>query len=101
MLILFKMIESIDMTLCVISFLVYFYFPNENCNISPGAVTGGNLINLAAVEKTKRKNIIELQYCTGMSRREIQKYTFFFSIFKKLGWEGRKTKNKTRGPMVL
>ena len=31
------------------------------------------LINLAAVEKTKRKNIIELQYCTGMSWREIQK----------------------------
>ena len=42
-------------------------------NISPGAVTGGNLINLVAVEKTKRKNINELQYCTGMSRREIQK----------------------------
>ena len=32
-----------------------------------------NLINLAAVEKTERNNIIELQYCTGMSRREIQK----------------------------
>ena len=32
-----------------------------------------NLINLAAVEKTKRKNIIELEYCTGMSPREIQK----------------------------
>ena len=33
-----------------------------------------NLINLAAVEKTKRKkkNIIELQYWTGMSRKEIQ-----------------------------
>ena len=30
-------------------------------------------INLAAVEKTKRKNIIELQNCSGMSRREIQK----------------------------
>ena len=42
-------------------------------NNSPGAVTGGNLINLVAVEKTKRKNINELQYCTGMSRREIQK----------------------------
>ena len=41
----------------------YLYFTNENGNISPGAVTGGNLINLAAVEKTK--------YCTGMSRREI------------------------------
>ena len=31
------------------------------------------LINLAAIEKTKRKNITELQYCTGMSGREIQK----------------------------
>ena len=31
------------------------------------------LINLAAIEKTKRKNITELQYCTGMSRREIKK----------------------------
>ena len=31
-----------------------------------------NLINLAAVEKTNRKNIIELQYCTGMNRRDIQ-----------------------------
>ena len=38
-----------------------------NGNISPGAVTEGNLINLTAVEKTKGKNIIELQYCTGMS----------------------------------
>ena len=28
--------------------------------ISPGAVTGGNLINLAAVEKTKRKNKIDI-----------------------------------------
>ena len=35
----------------------YFYFTNQDGNISPGAVTGGNLINLAAVEKTKRKNI--------------------------------------------
>ena len=35
-----------------------------------------NSINLAAEEKTKQKNIIELQYCqyfTGMSRGEIQK----------------------------
>ena len=31
----------------------YFYFTNKNGNISSGAVTGGNLINLAAVEKTK------------------------------------------------
>ena len=41
----------------------YFYFNNKN----------GNIINLAAVEKTKRKNIIGIQNCTGMSRREIQK----------------------------
>ena len=31
------------------------------------------LINLATIEKTKRKHIRELQYCTGMSRREIRK----------------------------
>ena len=30
-----------------------FYFTNLSGNISPGAVTGGNLINLAAIEKTK------------------------------------------------
>ena len=34
-----------------------FYFTNQNVNISPGAVTGGNLINLAAIEKSKPKNI--------------------------------------------
>ena len=51
----------------------YYYFTNEIGNISPGAVTGANKINLAAVEKTKQRNIIELQYSTGMSRREIQK----------------------------
>ena len=51
----------------------YFYFTNQNGNISPGAVTGGNSINLAAVEKTKQTNIIELQYSTGMSRSEIKK----------------------------
>ena len=69
--------------------------------ISPGAVTGGNLINLAAVEKTKGINIIELQYCTGMSRREIQKKNqkkkslLFLFQFSKI-WVGRvgKTKNK-------
>ena len=51
----------------------YFYFTNPNGKISPGAVTEVNLTNLAVVEKTKRKNIIELNYCTGMSRRKIQK----------------------------
>ena len=71
-----------------------------NGNISPGAVTGSNLINLAAVEKTKRKkNIIELQYCFGMSRREVQKNFFFFFNFQK-NWVGRvgKTKNKKLWP---
>ena len=54
---------------------------------SPGAVTGGNLINLAAVEKTKRKNIIELQYCTGResegnTKIKLKKISFiFFSTF--------------------
>ena len=45
-----------------------FYFTNQNGNISPGAVIGGYLFNLAAVEKTK----YELQYCTGMVPREIK-----------------------------
>ena len=59
--------------------------------ISPGAVTGGNLINLSAVEKTKRKNIIELQYCTGMS--------LFFFHFQKIGSGGsEKRKIKTSSP---
>ena len=58
-----------------------FILPIQNGNISPGAVTGGNLINLAAIEKTKQKNITELQYCTGMT-------FFFFSISKNLGREG-------------
>ena len=55
--------------------------------ISSDAVTGVNLINLAAEEKTKLKNIIELQCSSGMSRREIQKIKLkkisfiFFSIF--------------------
>ena len=30
----------------------------------PGAVTGGNLINLAAVEKTKQTNITKIWYCS-------------------------------------
>ena len=53
-----------------------------------------NFINLAAVEKTKgKKNIIELQYCTGMSRRKIKKiklkknFLFFFN-FQKIGSGG-------------
>ena len=52
-----------------------------------------NLINLAAVEKTKQTNITECQYSTGMSRsklkNKIEKNVFFlFSNFKKLGREG-------------
>ena len=58
-------------------------------------------INLAAVEKTKRKNKIELQYYTGMSQREIQifflkKIFFFFSIFKKKIGVGRVGKTKSK-----
>ena len=65
----------------------YLYFTNfYNDNISPGAVTGGNLINLAAEEKTKLKNIIELQYCTGGKyKNKIEKNLFFFFNFQKIG----------------
>ena len=50
-------------------------------------------MNLAAIEKTKRKNIIELQYCTGMSRREtkkikLKKSLLFFFNFQKIGSGG-------------
>ena len=53
-----------------------------------------NLINLAAVEKTKQTNIIECEYSTGMSRSKIKKIKLkkmsfiFISNFKKLGREG-------------
>ena len=53
-----------------------------------------NSINLAAEGKTKRKNITEHQYCTGMSLREIQNkidkisFIIFFQFSKKLGREG-------------
>ena len=49
-----------------------------------------NSINLAAEEKAKGKNIIQLQYCTGMSRREIKlkKISFFFFNFQKIGSGG-------------
>ena len=53
-----------------------FILPNKMA-ISHQVLSLGviNLINLAAVEKTKRINIIELQYCrpTGMRWRKIQK----------------------------
>ena len=48
-----------------------FYFTNQNGNSSPGAVTGNNS-QPGSIEKHKGKNIIELQYSTGMIRREIQ-----------------------------
>ena len=56
-----------------------------------GALYGGNLINFAAVEKTKRKNIIGLQYnvLEGVGGKYKNKKFSFFSIFKKLGREGR------------
>ena len=79
------------------------YFTNSNGNISPGAVTGGNLINLAAIEKTKRKNITELQHCTGMSRREIKKMKkifFFFFNFQKIG-SGGSVKRKIKKTLAL
>ena len=77
----------------------YFYFTNKNGNISPGAVTEGNLINMAAVERTKLKNIIELQYWTGMSNK-IEKKNHFFFNFPKIGSGDRvgKTKNKKLWP---
>ena len=55
------------------------------------------MINLAAEEKTKLKNIIDLQYCTGGKyKNKIEKKSLSFSIFKKLGREGHKTKNKKK-----
>ena len=53
-----------------------------------GSLDGGNLINLAAVEKTKRKNIIGLQYnvLAGVGGKYKNKIEFFF---KTLGREGR------------
>ena len=71
-----------------------FILPNKMAISHQVLSLGGDLINLAAIEKTKRKNITELQYCTGMSRREITKIKIeknlfiFFSISKKLGREG-------------
>ena len=71
-----------------------FYFYSTNLS--------GNIINLAAVEKIKRKNIIGIQNCTGMSWREIQNKMkkknsfFFFFNFQKIGSGGlvkRKIKN--------
>ena len=86
----------------------YFYFTNKNGNILQGAVIGGNLIILAAVEKKKRKKhkLIELQYCTGMSRRETKKYNLkiyllFFFNFPKNGSGGSVKRKIKNGLMVL
>ena len=44
-------------------------------------------MNLAAIEKTKRKNITELHESEGNKKNKIEKISFF-SISKKLGREG-------------
>ena len=48
----------------------------------------GNLINLAAAEKTKPANITKIWYCASLSRSEIKKneknlFYFFFNFQKK------------------
>ena len=52
-----------------------------------------NLINLAALEKTKQTYIIEFQYSTAMSRSEIKNKIeknvfYFFFNFQKFGSGG-------------
>ena len=69
------------------------------------SVTRGNLINLAAVEKTKQTNIIEFKFSTGMSRSEkknkMEKIVLFFFNFQKVGSVGSvKRKIKNDGLMV-
>ena len=61
----------------------------------------GNLINLAAAEKTKPANITKIWYCASLSRSEMKKIKksllFFFSNFQKknesVGSVKRKIKN--------
>ena len=66
-----------------------------------------NLINLAAVEKTKQTNIIECQNSTGMSRSEIKNKIeknvfYFFFKFQKIGSGGSvKRKIKTLWPNLF
>ena len=70
------------------------------CFILPSAVTGGNLINLAAIEKTKRKNITELHESEGNKKIKLKKNIFFFK-FQKLGSGGSvKRKIKKLWPEV-
>ena len=80
-------------------------------NITPGAVTEGNLINLAAVENFGRRFLCvvlmpSFQFKTGMSQREIRKSkiekkkkTFIFCFnFQKIGSGGSvKQKIKNSG----
>ena len=49
-----------------------------------------NSINLAAEEKTKRKNILYRHESEGNTKIKLKKKSllFFFSIFNKLGREG-------------
>ena len=50
---------------------------------------------LAAIEKTKQKNITELHESEGNKKIKLKKISFiFFSISKKLGRRVCKTKNK-------
>ena len=64
------------------------------------AVTGGNLINLAAIEKTKRKNITELPELEGNKEIKLKKISFFFFQFPKY-WVGRVCKMKNKKTLAL
>ena len=50
---------------------------------------GGNLINLAAIEKTKRKNRTELHESEGNKKIKLKKNLFYFFFnFQKIGSGG-------------
>ena len=72
----------------MVRIIFIYYFNNSNGNISPGAVTWDSLINLAAEEKTKPKNILELQYSTGEYKNKIENHLLFFFNFQKIGSGG-------------
>ena len=57
-----------------------------------------DLINLAAVEKTKLKSIIELQYSERNKKIKLKKNLFYFFIQFSKNWVGRvgKMKNKKK-----
>ena len=67
---------------------IYFYFTNSNGNISPGAVTGGNLINLAThnSRRDKRKKHIWHE-SEGNTKIKLIKTSIFFN-FQKIGSGG-------------